>query len=259
MKASMEPILNVERLTVNYDKDPVLWDLSFCVPHGALVGVIGPNGAGKSTLLKTLLGLMKPITGTIDYQGKEIKDLTGKVAYVPQKESVDWDFPITVLELVIMGCYGELGLFKRPGKEQHQKAQDLLQQVEMGEFAERQIDELSGGQKQRVFFARALMQDAQIYFLDEPFSGVDKKTESLLFEQLKILQNQGKTILVVHHDLNTVRQYFSWVLMLNMSLVASGKTQEVFTDANLKKTYGKGFPILEQVAKLSKRTNEGMV
>ncbi|SCA58929.1 Manganese transport system ATP-binding protein MntB [Chlamydiales bacterium SCGC AB-751-O23] len=250
--------IQVENLTVNYDCTPVLWGLNFEIPTGQLVGIIGPNGAGKSTLLKTLLGLITPITGSIDFMGKTLKDFSGLVAYVPQRESVDWDFPISVIELVIMGCYAQLGLFKQPGKAEKKKALALLERVEMQNFADRQIDQLSGGQQQRVFFARSLMQEAQVYFLDEPFSGIDKKTEDILFRLLQELKNEGKSIFVVHHDLTNIQKYFDWVVMLNMSLIAVGEVKTVFNEKNLQKTFGKGFAILEEVAKLSQKKNEGI-
>ncbi|MCH1429396.1 MAG: ATP-binding cassette domain-containing protein [Chlamydiales bacterium] len=248
----------VEHLTVNYDRTPVLWDISFELPTGKLAAIVGPNGAGKSTLLKALLGLIRPITGSIEAMGKSMKDLVGMVAYVPQRESVDWDFPISVIELVMMGCYGKLSCFKRPGRKEREQALSFLEKVEMKDFADRQISQLSGGQQQRVFFARALMQEAEIYFLDEPFSGVDKKTESILFKLLQELKNEGKSIFVIHHDLGSIRKYFDWVIMLNMSMVACGEVKQVFTEDNLHKTFGRGFAILEEVAKLSQQKHEGM-
>lgn len=259
MKKNTCSALSVEQLTVNYEKISVLWNISCEVPQAELIGIVGPNGAGKSTLIKTAMGLIKPLSGRIELFGEEIKKVRKKISYVPQKESVDWDFPITVFELVLMGSYGKLGLFRRPGKKEKEKAVRVLKQVKMEEFANRQIDELSGGQKQRVFLARALMQDAELYFLDEPFAGVDAVSIEVIFHLLQNLQKKGKTIFVVHHDLHTVSNYFNWVILLNMRLIACGPTSEVFTKEFIDKTYGKDKKVLDQVAKLSKEKMRGAI
>lgn len=250
--------LSVRQLSVNYDKTPVLWDVSFFVPQGKLVGIIGPNGAGKSTLLKTALGLVTPISGSVEYFGLPLSKVRQKVAYIPQRTSVDWDFPITVIDLVLMGRYGRLGLFRRPKRADRKAAEHYLDIVGMGDLAGRQISELSGGQQQRVFFARALLQEAQIYFMDEPFTGIDLGTEKVLINLLKEFKTQGKTVFVVHHDINTVESIFDWLILLNMRLVASGPIEEVYTQENLNKTYGKSYAILDEALKLSQTKSSGI-
>jgi manganese/zinc/iron transport system ATP- binding protein len=251
-------VLRVNQLTVNYDKTPVLWDVSFDLFGPHLVGIVGPNGAGKSTLIKTAMGLIKPISGTVLFFGKQLKDVRSKVAYVPQRETVDWDFPITVLELVTMGRYGMLGLFKRPRKSDKDAAMSSLELVGMEGFAHRQISQLSGGQQQRAFLARALLQDADLYFMDEPLSGVDAATEVVVFDLLKRLRDKGKTVFVVHHDLASVQRYFDWVVMINMRLVASGPIGQAFTAEMIERTYGKNLQLLGEVAKLSQHKTTGM-
>lgn len=231
-----EYALEIHDLTVAYDTKPVLWDIDLKIPTGSLAAIIGPNGAGKTTLIKAILKLIKPVSGKITFPSLE----QGSIAYVPQSESVDWDFPATVLDVVMMGRYGHLGWLKCPGKKEKQMALDTLSTVGMEAFALRQINQLSGGQKQRVFLARALIQDAQLYFMDEPFKGVDQQTEKSIITLLKNLQAQGKTIIVVHHDLQTVKEYFDWVTFINLQVIANGKEEEVFHQENLKKTYGSG-------------------
>ena len=233
-----EVSVSVDNLSVCYGKTPVLLGVSFVVPTGNLVGIIGPNGAGKTTLLKTLLGLISPISGTIRFCGNPFKTIRNSIAYIPQRSSVDWDFPIHVLDVVLMGCYGKLGLLKRPKKEDKKLAMASLERVGMASFANRQIGELSGGQQQRVFFARALLQEADYYFMDEPFSGVDMATEKILLDLLVSLKQEGKTLFVVHHDLITVKSYFDWAILLNNSLVACGPIEEIYTIENLKTSYG---------------------
>ena len=243
-------------LSVNYDKNPVLWDLSFKIPKGKIVGIIGPNGAGKSTLIKTALGLITPISGKLEFFGKSLKEVRKRVAYVPQKESVDWDFPIVVKDLVMMGRYGTLGLFNRPKQADLEAVHHYLDLVGLKSFENRQINQLSGGQQQRAFIARALIQEADVYFLDEPFSGVDMATESAIMNILRQLRDMGKTIFVVHHDLNTVEAYFDWLIMLNMRLVAVGPLLEVYNSDTLYMTYGKSSSLFDEVLKLSqKKTN----
>ncbi len=252
------PALQVHQLTVNYDKTPVLWDISLSIPQGVLVGVIGPNGAGKSTLVKTALGLVKPISGKIEFFGKSLKKVRQKVAYVPQRETVDWDFPITVRDLVLMGRYGRLGLLHWPRDADRAAAEHYLEVVDMLNYAHRQISQLSGGQQQRVFIARALLQEADIYFMDEPFAGVDLATETILIQLLKQLRSKGKTVFVIHHDLSTMEKYFDWVIMLNMRLVACGEVQHVFNPHNLNSTYGKNYALFDEAIKLSQQKNIGV-
>lgn len=248
----------VRHLSVNYGDVPVLWDLTFSVPQGNIVGVIGPNGAGKTTFIKTLLGLVKPMSGNFTLLGRSLKEVRQKIAYVPQKESVDWDFPITVLELVLMGRYGRLGLFKRPREADIAAAHDYLKMVGMGEYAHRQISQLSGGQQQRVFLARALIQESDLYFMDEPFVGVDLATKQTIMDLLINLKKKGKTVFVVHHELNEVESFFDWLVMLNVRLVASGATQDVFTKEMLEETYGTSSPIFDQALQLSKKKEFGL-
>lgn len=252
------PILEVNQLTVNYDKTPVLWDLSLTIPPGLLVGIIGPNGAGKSTFIKAALGLVKPISGKVEFFGQPLKQVRQRVAYVPQRESVDWDFPVTVRDLVVMGRYGRLGLFHRPREADWVAVDDYLNLVGMGDYAHRQISQLSGGQQQRVFLARALLQEADVYFMDEPFTGVDLATEMVIVQMLQQLRAKGKTVFVVHHDLNTVESYFDWVILLNMRLIAYGSTQQVFTPYYLNATYGKSYALFDEALKLSQQKQTGV-
>ncbi len=259
MTSLPEIALSSHQLTVNYDKTPVLWDISLDIPKGKLVGIIGPNGAGKSTFLKTALGLITPISGKVEFFGKDLAKVRQRIAYVPQRESVDWEFPITVLDLVLMGRYGRLGLFRRPRQADYKAAQHYLEQVGMAPFASRQINQLSGGQQQRVFLARALLQEADLYLMDEPFAGIDHTTEKVLVDLLRKLQDQGKTLVVVHHDLNTVESTFDWVVMLNMRLVGSGPTEEVYNRENLSMAYGKSHVLFGEALKLSQDKSSGMV
>lgn len=238
--------VKVSNLTVAYQKKPVLEDISFCVPEGKLIGIIGPNGAGKSTLIKAILELIPSINGSVEIYGDSYKQNRKKVGYVPQRESVDWDFPTDALDVVTMGRYGHLGWFKRPGKKDTKIAMDCLEKVGMAQYANRQISQLSGGQQQRVFLARALAQDADLYFMDEPFVGVDAATEKAIITLLNNLKMQGKTVLVVHHDLNTVKEYFDWIMLLNKELVGFGPTEELFTKDYLQTTYGGKLTMLEK-------------
>lgn len=238
--------LSISEMSVAYHKKPVLHDVSFKIPEGKLVGIIGPNGAGKSTLIKASLGLVPMLQGKVDIYGKSYKEQRKLIGYVPQRESVDWDFPTDALDVVMMGQYGRLGWFRRPGQKERAIALDCLHKVGMSEYADRQISELSGGQQQRVFLARALAQDAQIYFMDEPFVGVDAATEKAIIQLLNDLKSQGKTVLVVHHDLATVHEYFDWVVLLNQTLIASGPTEEVFTTELLQQTYGGRLAVLKK-------------
>ncbi len=244
--------VDVDDLTVAYREKPVLWDIDLKVPRGVLMAIVGPNGAGKTTLIKTILGLVKPAAGRVLIHGRPYKEQRHLVAYVPQRGSVDWDFPTNVLDVVMMGRYGELGWIRRPGKTEQQLAEEALQKVGMLDFKKRQISQLSGGQQQRVFLARALVQEAQVYFMDEPFQGVDATTEKAIVKLLKELREAGKTVLVVHHDLQTVSEYFDWVMLLNVRSIASGKVREAFTENNLRLAYG------GKVAFLTHHTHENL-
>ncbi|MDO4765285.1 MAG: metal ABC transporter ATP-binding protein [Eubacteriales bacterium] len=237
MKKDINYVINVEDMTVAYHVKPVLWDIDFHVPEGVLMAIVGPNGAGKSTLIKAMLGLIKPVSGTALFWKKPYRSERKRIGYVPQRGSVDWDFPTTVLDVVCMGRYGSAGWIRRISKEDKKMALEALDKVGMLEFKSRQISQLSGGQQQRVFLARALVQNADIYFMDEPLQGVDARTEKAVIDILKALRDNGKTVVVVHHDLQTVPEYFDWVTLLNTQLIASGPTAEVFTEENLKKTY----------------------
>ncbi|MFO8028102.1 MAG: ABC transporter ATP-binding protein [Opitutales bacterium] len=240
--------LVVRDLTVAYHRKPVVWDIDLEIPAGKLVGIIGPNGAGKSTLIKACLDLIPKTSGEVSLFGKPYAKQYKRVGYVPQRESVDWDFPVSVLDVVAMGTYGQLGWFRRVTKRSKALAMQALERVGLADYADRQISQLSGGQQQRTFLARALVQDADFYFMDEPFAGVDAATERAIVELLKDLQSSGKTCLVVHHDLATVSKYFDWTILLNMRVVASGPTSEVFHDENLRKTYGGKLSLLSEAA-----------
>lgn len=230
--------VEVTDLTVAYDEKPVLWDVDLRMPEGTLMAIVGPNGAGKTTLIKAILGLIPAAAGQVLIYGKPYAEQRHLVGYVPQRGSVDWDFPTSVLDVVMMGRYGALGWFRRPGRQEKQLALDALEKVGMRDLADRQISQLSGGQQQRTFLARALVQDAQVYFMDEPFQGVDATTERAIVNLLKELRAAGKTVIVVHHDLQTVPEYFDWVTLLNVRRIASGPVSEVFTEENLRLTYG---------------------
>ncbi|MFP4177535.1 MAG: metal ABC transporter ATP-binding protein [Acholeplasmataceae bacterium] len=229
--------IRVEDLTVSYDLKPVLWDIDVDIPKGVLLAIVGPNGAGKSTLIKAMLSLLQPVSGYVTYEGRPYKDIQKRVAYVPQRGSVDWDFPITVYDVVLMGRYGHAGWFKPIARRDKSVALEALKKVGMESYRNRQISELSGGQQQRVFLARALAQEADIYIMDEPFQGVDAKTEKAIIELLRKLEEEKKTVIVVHHDLDTVRDYFNWVILLNMKVIASGPVSKVYTEENLRATY----------------------
>lgn len=251
----MTVALEIHDMTVAYHRRPVLWDVDLQTPEGKLVGIVGPNGAGKTTLIKAVLGLTPLASGKVEIYGKPYREQRHLVGYVPQRESVDWDFPVTVRDVVLMGTYGRLGWIRRPGKAERETADQCLRQVGMQDFARRQISQLSGGQQQRVFLARALAEEARVYFLDEPFAGVDAATESALVALLQSMRSAGKTVFVVHHDLQTVRQYFDYVILLNMRLVACGPVETTFTNDNLQKTYGGRLTLLEEAAE-AMRTGE---
>ncbi|WMC93064.1 metal ABC transporter ATP-binding protein [Kineothrix sp. MB12-C1] len=249
MRKQQNYAVEVEDLTVAYDAKPVLWDIDLKIPKGQLMAVVGPNGAGKTTLIKAMLGLLKPVTGEVRFLDGigDIHTLKNRIGYVPQSGSVDWDFPATVQDVVLMGCYGKLGWVRRPRKADMELTKQALAKVGMQDCANRQISQLSGGQQQRVFIARALAQEAEVYFMDEPFKGVDAKTERAIVALLKDLKEQGKTVVVVHHDLQTVPDYFDWVTLINLCVVASGPVQEVFHEENLKKTYRSSRLLLRSV------------
>ncbi|MFC4775565.1 metal ABC transporter ATP-binding protein [Paenibacillus sp. GCM10023252] len=238
--------LSIQNLSVAYQKKPVLKHVSFHVKEGELIGVVGPNGAGKSTLMKATLGLLPALSGEVLVYGKPYKEQRKLVGYVPQRESVDWDFPTNALDVVMMGRYGHLGWFGRPRSKEKAIAMECLSKVGMADFAGRQISQLSGGQQQRVFLARALAQDAKLYFMDEPFAGVDAATEKAIITLLQELKGQGKTVIVVHHDLATVEDYFDSVMLLNVELQAFGPTPEVFTQDQLQRTYGGRLAFLDR-------------
>jgi manganese/zinc/iron transport system ATP- binding protein len=244
------PVIEVHDLTVSYDQSPVLWNVDLSLPSGKLIGILGPNGAGKSTLIKAIMGLVKPTSGYVKIFDKTLQDVRSRISYVPQRESVDWNFPASVLDVVMMGTYGKLGLFKRPGKKEKEIALGCLDQVGMMSFVNRQISELSGGQQQRVFIARALAQEADLYLMDEPFAGVDMATETAIFQLLKDMTAKGKTIIVVHHDIHSAMNYFGWIIMLNLHLVGSGPTELVMTEELLRKTYGGKLNLLTKVTEL---------
>lgn len=240
--------LAIHDLTVAYQRKPVLWDVDLDIPEGKLVAIVGPNGAGKSTLIKACLDLVPKASGVVRIYGESYRRQRSLVGYVPQRESVDWDFPVSALDVVAMGMYGRIGWFRPVGRKHKAMAREALDRMGIAHLADRQISQLSGGQQQRVFLARALAQDARLYFMDEPFAAVDAATEQAIVKLLHELKGQGKTCLIVHHDLATVSQYFDWVVLLNMRVVTSGPTREVFTRENLQHTYGGKLTLLDEAA-----------
>ncbi|MCH9633579.1 MAG: Manganese transport system ATP-binding protein MntB [Chlamydiae bacterium] len=258
MNLNLPPALKVDHLTVNYDQVAVLWDITFSVPQGQLVAIIGPNGAGKSTFLKSILGLTKSLSGQVEILGNSWKKQLCKTAYLPQRECIDWNFPITVEELVLQGRYPKLGLFKWIRQSDRAACFEALKWVDMLDYRHRQISQLSIGQQQRIFLARALLQDADLYFMDEPFSGVDSVTEKFIFKFLKRLKAKGKTLFVIHHDLQSIAKHFDWVIMLNVRLIASGPVSTHFTRENLDQTFGHHTHLFEEVFNLSHKKNLGV-
>lgn len=248
-KASLE----IHDLTVAFDKKPVLWDIDLTLPAGKLVGIIGPNGAGKSTLIKACMGLLPASSGWVKIFDESLDQVRHRVSYVPQRESVDWDFPASVLDVALMGRYNNIGMFKRIRKADRDAAMECLRLVGMDGLATRQIAQLSGGQQQRTFLARALAQQADLYFMDEPFAGVDAATEKAIIDLLRSMSHEGRTVLVVHHDLQTAQQYFDYVILLNTRLIACGPTSDVFTPENLRETYGGKLSLLSEVGDLMRR------
>ena len=230
--------LAVRNLTVSYGQTPAIFSVDLTVRAGAMTAIVGPNGAGKSTLLKAALDVIKPLAGTVTVFGEPLAAMRDRIAYVPQRASVDWDFPTRVIDVVMMGMYRQLGLLGRVRAKHRAAAMDALDRVGMTDFATRQIGQLSGGQQQRVFLARALAQDVDVYVLDEPFAGVDAATERAIINVLKDLRDTGRTVLAVHHDLVTVPDYFDDVVLLNTQVIAAGPVETVFTEDNLQAAYG---------------------
>ncbi|PWU04317.1 MAG: manganese ABC transporter ATP-binding protein [Verrucomicrobia bacterium] len=230
--------LVIEHLSASYDRNPVISDINLKIPAGNIVGIVGPNGAGKSTLIKAVMGLIPQYSGKIYVFGQPFKKALKHVGYMPQRENIDWDFPVNVYDVVMMGRYQKLGLFRTPGKKDREIVEACIEKVDLTEFKERQISDLSGGQQQRVFLARALAQESDLYFMDEPFAGVDAKTERAIMAVLQELRNQGKTLIVIHHDLATVKDHFDYIVLINHKIIADGPIKEVFTLENLEKTYG---------------------
>jgi len=237
----MEIAISIKDLTVSYEDKKILSNINMEIPKGKLIGIIGPNGGGKSTFIKGILNIVKKNSGIVKFQGEDYRKYLKKIAYIPQRDTVDWDFPTTVLDVVIMGSYGRLGLFKSPGKKEKEKAIKNLKKLNIEKYFDRQISQLSGGEKQRVFIARALMQEAEIYFMDEPFQGVDIKTEKEIIEILKKLKKMGKTVLVVHHNLEKVKDYFDYLIMINRKIVAIGETEDIFIEKNINKTFYRNY------------------
>lgn len=242
--------IEIHDLTVSYNRKPVLWGIDCDLPSGEMTAIIGPNGAGKSTLMKAMLNLIPCASGYTKFFGESINDIRSKVSYMPQRESVDWDFPITVEQVVMMGRNHAIGLMKRPRQSDNLLVTRALQQVGLESFAKRQISELSGGQQQRVFLARALVQDAEIFLMDEPFAGVDTATEEMILDTLHSMKASGKTLVVIHHDLLSVSKHFDNALLLNLRKIAFGKTDEVLNDTILQETYGGKLSILSEVGQL---------
>ena len=251
------PPLSIRDMTVAYQRKPVIWDIDYVAPAGKLVAIVGPNGAGKSTLINAALELIPRASGQVQFFGGAYRKQRHRVGYVPQRESVDWDFPVSALDVVVMGLYRKIG-WCLPVLPRHRNAAlAALDRVGMADYAHRQIRRLSGGQQQRVFLARALVQDAALYLMDEPFTGVDAATERAIVEILRELRTLGKTALVVHHDLQTVTEYFDEVILLNMRLVATGPVDTVFTTDNLRKTYGGRLMLLEHADRIIGKGTSG--
>jgi manganese/zinc/iron transport system ATP- binding protein len=245
----LPPIVEFHDVTVAYGRRPVLWNVDLAIDEPCLFGVIGPNGAGKSTLLKAALGLVPVVGGSVRFFGAPLAQVRGRIGYVPQRETVDWDFPVSVMDVVLMGTYGRLGWFARPGKRERTLAAACLDQVGLADFAGRQIGRLSGGQQQRVFLARALAQQADVYLFDEPLAGVDVRSQERIFRVLAGLRDAGRLVIVVHHDLRTAVEWFDRVALIDMRLVAAGPTAEVLTPDNLRRTYAGRIELLEELGR----------
>ena len=250
--------VSIHDMTVAYRRRPVLWDLDLDIPRGVLAAVIGPNGAGKSTMIKACLDLVPRVSGTVRVLGKHYAKVRGRVGYVPQRESVDWEFPVSVLDVACMGLYRGIGWFRPIRRRHRQKAMAALERVGLEDYAQRQISQLSGGQQQRVFLARALVQEADLYFMDEPFASVDAATEQAILDVLREMKNEGRTVVVVHHDLQTTRDYFDWVVLLNTRLVAAGDIASTFTSERLRQTYGGRLTLLEEAGRALGVSNSGL-
>ncbi len=250
---STESVVTLRDVNVVYHRKPVLWEVNLDIPQRSLVGLVGPNGAGKSTLLKAIMGMVPTLSGSVSVLGEHYSKSRGRIAYVPQRESVDWDFPATVMDVVLMGTYGQLGWCRLPSRKQKMQAWDALAEVGIGHLQDRQISQLSGGQQQRTFLARALVQQAELYLMDEPFAAVDATTERTIVEVLRKLQKQGKTAIIVHHDLQTVPEYFDYLVLLNMRIVAAGPTSTTFTQEHLQRTYGGRLTLLDEVSEAIRR------
>ncbi len=247
------PALEVHNLSASYQRKPVLWDVDFQLPQGKLIGVVGPNGSGKTTLLKNIMGLMEPDSGYVKLFGEDLEKVRHRISYVPQRESVDWNFPASVRDVVEMGRYRKNRLFKRLKAQDHQLVTEALERVNLLELSQRQISQLSGGQQQRVFIARALAQQADLYLMDEPFVGVDAATEEALLELLTEMKNAGKTVVIVHHDLQTAYEYFDWTVLLNTRLVAAGPQESIFKKELLQEAYGGRLTVLSKIGDLMAR------
>ncbi len=245
-EASAAPPVAIQALTIAYHRRPVLWDVDYTAPTDALIAIVGPNGAGKSTLIKACLGLVPAASGRVRFWGETYGQARSRIGYVPQRESVDWDFPVSALDVVCMGRYRRIGWCRPVSKAHKEAALACLDRVGMRDYAKRQISQLSGGQQQRVFLARALAQEADLYFMDEPFAGVDAATERAIIEVLRELKRNGKVVICVHHDLPTVPEYFDHAVLLNMRVVAAGPVKEIFTPENLRKTYGGRLTLLSE-------------
>jgi len=251
---SSDSPLSIHAMTVAYQRKPVLWDVDYDAPANALVAIVGPNGAGKSTLIKAALGLVPRASGLVEFWGEPYKRVRDRVAYVPQRESVDWTFPVSALDVVCMGRYRSIGWLRPVGRAHKRAALECLDRVGLADLAHRQISQLSGGQQQRVFLARALAQEGDLYVMDEPFAGVDAATERAIVSLLRELREAGKTAIVVHHDLQTVPEFFDHALLLNMRVVAAGPVEEIFTGDNLHKTYGGKLTLLTEAAEAVARS-----
>ena len=251
---SADSPLSIHAMTVAYHRQPVLWDVDYDAPANKLIAIVGPNGAGKSTLIKACLGLVPRASGEVEFWGEPFRRARSRIGYVPQRESVDWDFPVSALDVVCMGRYRAIGWFRPVTRAHKASAMECLDRVGMADYAKRQISQLSGGQQQRVFLARALAQEADLYFMDEPFAGVDAATERAIVDVLRDLRRGGKSVIVVHHDLQTVREYFDEVILLNMRVVATGPVDAIFTDENLVKTYGGRLTLLSEAAEAVARS-----
>ncbi len=254
---SAESPVSIHALTVAYHRKPVVWDVDYDAPPQSLVAIVGPNGAGKSTIIKACLGLAPKAAGRVEFWGQPYRAVRKRIGYVPQRESVDWDFPVSALDVVAMGRYGKIGWCKPVSRQHRAAAMECIDRVGLADYASRQISQLSGGQQQRVFLARALAQEADLYFMDEPFAGVDAATERAIVQVLRELKAGGATVIVVHHDLQTVAEYFDEVMLLNMRVVAEGPVSDTFTQDNLVKTYGGRLTLLAEAAEAVARAERG--